>query len=242
MVALTADALDDHQEWPVLNNNTSTTTRRQDEWELLEQEEEEFDTSPTNDCELKEEDSFEVIIESDAIPNAATTSHRHLRHCNSSPNLSAPAEGSFCQTPPTNSESILLTSVLEDEEESSFAMVSGPSSVWTSPTTLNFRDAILASPTSDELDSHYLPSSSSSSSPFVNTAAVSSSASPARNKNKTCGLRKFQPRFVVVPTLTQMQRCTRSTGDLPSLVLHDDNDNDDNNDESEDAWACRRSR
>lgn len=217
MVASVAQPMNESKEWPSLNC-------RQDEWELLEQEE--VEEEEALERTRVKEDSFEVIIEADTLPS--TTGSRHLRHCNSSPNLSslpdATATGTYCQSPPTGAKTIFLASVLENEEESSFAMVSGPSSVWTSASTtsngLNFRNAILASPSSEQLDDSVLSRGV--------TSGVASPAPTSNNNHKKCGLRKYQPRFVVVPSPTRIRRCSLSTGDLPSLVLHEQEGEDAN--------------
>lgn len=142
---------------------------------------------------LSGDSSFEVVIEAD-IP-----SPRRLHHSNSSPNLSS---STILKSPVREHN---LGAVMEDEEESSFAMVSSPPSVWTATSTtttgnLNYRNAILAA-TSEET-----------------TTAEEPVTSPRSKKN---GLRKFQPRIVVVPTPPRMRRCSRSTGDLPTLMLDD---------------------
>jgi hypothetical protein len=237
MAASVGDVVNDDQEWPSLS-------RRQDEWELLEQEDETDDIEKTR-RELSESkqqedaDSFEVIIGADVLSppsSPGSTGNRPcLHHSSSSPSLSTPTPHSDAttitafQSPARSTITQLLGAVTEDdEEESSFAMVSGPPSVWTSPTTgsLNFRDAILSTAgfASERVQAEDDSSCSSPSSAAAGTARDSGS-SPVRshnNSDKKSALRKFQPRFVVVPTPPRMRRCSLSTGDLPSLLVLDE--------------------
>lgn len=177
------------QEWPSLMQQQK---HFRDDWELLDPDEKD-DGCPDDDKdqECGDSSSFEVVIEADTIPNP-----RCLHHSNSSPNLSS--SSSFLNSPTRVPN---LGSVMEEDEESSFAMVSGPPSVWTTTTTttgnLNYRNAILTASSSE--------------------AMTTPDVSPPRAKKN--GLRKFQPRIVVVPTPPRMRRCTRSTGDLPKLSL-----------------------
>lgn len=196
----------DDEAWPTLSGGpigTTTTAARPaanasaatEDWEMLHPKEANL--------------SFEVVDNNDAVSSssaAASTNEsrskpvnrKMLRHCESSPNLSA-MDKIVEQTPPALN---LPDSV--HEEDDSFAMVSGPPSVMTATTTATVSWADLAgSPTKQNNTSTGTPRSIIGSLPRSEPRA------------------RIQPKFVVVHT-KQMRRCTKSTGDLQALAGHGD--------------------
>lgn len=104
----------------------------------------------------------------------------------------------------------VLDDVIEEGDEeggdggSSFAMVRGPASVLSATSGLSFRDAILASNSNGNQTPDAKPSSRVP--PTVPTA----------------GRKKIRPRFVVTP----IRRSVKSTGDLQSLVIQEEDEED----------------
>jgi hypothetical protein len=88
-----------------------------------------------------------------------------------------------------------LKAVMEDEEHS-FSMVSGPGSVMSISSNFSFRDAILSPP----------------------------SPSPAAGDSDSKDSLQIRPRPKVKPryVVTAIKRCAKSTGDLTSLVIKED--------------------
>jgi hypothetical protein len=108
------------------------------------------------------------------------------------------------QSSPNLHSTFDLKAVMEDDDDDdddddasgSFAMVSGPGSVMSMSTTFSFRDAILS------------PGA-------VTTASTEDDAAALKIRPRT----RVKPRFVVKKP---MKRCIKSTGDLKSLVIQED--------------------
>jgi hypothetical protein len=108
------------------------------------------------------------------------------------------------QSSPNLHRTFDMEAVMEDDDDDdasgSFAMVSGPGSVMSMSSNFSFRDAILS------------PGAAAS------TSTEDEQAAGAALKNRQARPR-IQPRFVVKKP---MKRCIKSTGDLKSLVIQED--------------------
>jgi len=159
-------------------------------------------TEETEDWEMlqqKDTDvSFELLDEPEKTRapsperNNKPINRKFLRHCESSPSLSG-LDKIVEQTPTPFS----LDAV--HEEDDSFALVSGPPSVMTATTNNTVSWACLAS-----------------SRPQTPTEQKTS-ATTTKSEPRT----RIQPKFIVVHT-QPMRRCSKSTGDLQSLLEEED--------------------
>lgn len=153
---------------------------------------------PTLEIANETTDDWELIASSDGEPAVVVVLEVHQQR---------PRSLSSSFSSPNLSRYDLLESVPEEDysskyhDDSSYDLVSGPRSVMSVASTLSFRDAILRQAASHDTAAH-----------------------TEQQKTRQPTLRPFrvQPKFVVKP----IQRCTKSTGDLPSLGQIEEDDDD----------------
>jgi hypothetical protein len=225
-ITMTSTRIDDTDEWPSLTGtqhihpttlplSTSRTTDAsgcgEQDWEILETLEDGEDDAVPED-QLQQRCPDPCINQESHIPPLAKNP-KTLRHSASSPNL---RESTRIIVVMNENKNGLLEEISEHEEDDSFAMVSGPGSVWSqsiSGVPGSFRDAIL---------------SSSSSSTADHLGRYRNQQPPQSSPKRTSA--KVRPRFVVVaaPSNPTMRRCSKSTGDLQSLSRNYMNQNKNN--------------
>jgi len=214
----------DEEEWPSLGGPGSApaVTRTNVATQHPQQQQQQQHHQDTEDWEMLQKEtntsiSFELVDqEVPSVPTTTSTTEQSartrststgsclatkplnkkvLRRYESSPNLSG-MDRIVEEIP----DPLILGSV--QEEDDSFAFVSGPASVLSATTTGTVSWALLAgSPTKQEEQQQQQKS------PLAAAAAFSPNKTRARP----------QPKFVVVHT-KPMRRCSKSTGDLQALV------------------------
>jgi hypothetical protein len=208
-IAMTSTRIDDTEEWPSLTGtpnhlassfSTSRTTNvnssGEQDWEILETLDEDEDDVTTKDQQQRCPDPSDN--QEEHIPPLAKNP-KTLRHSASSPNL---RDSTRIVVVMNENNSGILEDISEHGEDDSFAIVSGPGSVWSQSKNCapaSFRDAILSPSTTNQSGRH--------------RNQQPQQKSPQRSSAKV------RPRFVVVaaPSNPVMRRCSKSTGDLQSL-------------------------